>query len=118
MPDLYGNASTEQKQSADSMMNIIDPTGNLSPAAQADIKNAFLSGNPADMQRIANVYGMDATNTANFINAVRTTRDASLQESRMTSQADIATQRAMQEYDTAIAQQEARVKATANNMSI
>ena len=43
MPDIYGTASTEQKQSADSLLNIVDPTGNLSPSAQADIKNAFLS---------------------------------------------------------------------------
>ena len=70
------------------------------------------------MQRIADVYGMDATQTANFINAYRTTRDANLSENRTTSQASLANDRAVQEYDTAIAQQQAKVKATANNMSV
>lgn len=90
----------------------------MDPTTQAMIKNAYLSGDQSKMKAILDANNIDFTQQQNAMNALRTTRDASLSENRMTSQASLANDRAVQEYDTAIAQQQAKVKATANNMAV
>lgn len=49
-PDLYSTATAEQKSNADQMLKMIDPTGQLNPAAQADIRNAIIDGKEASIQ--------------------------------------------------------------------
>ena len=106
------------KQQADSMINSIDPTGLMDQNTHNAIKNAFLSNDPAQMQAILSANNLDVTKTSNFINAYRTTRDTSLQENQQNAETDLKNQRTLQQYDTAIAQQQLKVKQDANNMSV
>lgn len=117
-PDFYHQATPDMKQQADSMINSIDPTGLMDQNTHNAIKNAFLSNDPAQMQAILSANNLDVTKTSNFINAYRTTRDTSLQENQQNAQVELQNQRTLQQYDTAIAQQQLKVKQDANNMSV
>jgi len=115
---IYDSATPDQKSQADSMYNLIDPTASLSPEASKDIKDAIASGDVSKIQAISNAYGIDAKQTASFVSAYRTTRDATLASNR----ADEVNQRnldqARQSYSDAITKQKANVEAAANQMAM
>lgn len=114
----YASADANTKKLAEDTYKLIDPTNSLSAAAKQDILDAVASGNEQAITNIASVYARDYQNTQEFIQAYRTTRDATLKQDYQSSAYQRQADQAKQQYDTAIQQQMDRVSATANNMGI
>lgn len=117
-PDLYSTATPEQKSNADQMLKMIDPTGQLNPAAQADIRNAIIDGKEASIQWVANAYNLNYQNIKDTTDAYKLTRDVAMQDQFNKQQTDQKLAQSKQEYDTAWRQQKDKLEATANNMAV
>lgn len=116
--DLYTTATPDQKSNADAYIQRLDPNNQLPATEQQRIKNAVLSGNLSEVQKIADEYGVKYQEEQQLSDAYKLTRDTTLKNEFDQNQTDQKIAQTKQEYDTAIQEQKNKIESQANNMAV